>query len=144
MDSGKLVNDQNNDFSLNVRVNSLDGGAQVSGNRLWRVGIFGSKNEDGTGARLGYRGQILDRQTASVSLTPGSYLEMTDIPTRFDFTKLGCELDFQFFCVEFGKGYRAEPDFNLRVENRRVSSLIECKEVECKKGKLGGLPDYYT
>ena len=136
IDNGKLLNDQGNDFDLDVRVDSLPGGAQVTGSRLWRVGTFGSKNGDGTGDRLGYRGQILDRQTASTSLTPGSFLEMDNIPTSFDFSRLGCGLEYQFFCVEFAKGYKAEPDFSLKVESGRGNSLIKCKEVECKKRKF--------
>ncbi len=133
IDNGKLLNDQGNDFDLDVRVDSLPGGAQVTGSRLWRVGTFGSKNGDGTGDRLDYRGQILDRRSASTSLTPGSYLQMNNLPTTFDFSKLGCELEYQFFCVEFAKGYKAAPNFNLKFQNSRGNSLVKCKKVECKK-----------
>ncbi|XP_038058442.1 uncharacterized protein LOC119729773 [Patiria miniata] len=133
MESGKVVNDQSNDFSLNIDVDSLPGGAQVAGSRLWRVGIFGSRNEDGTGDRLGYRAQILDRRTASASLTPGSYLRMTDVQAQYDFSRLGCELEYQYFCVEFAKGVKAHPDFNMRVQGRRGNTLVNCKMVECKQ-----------
>ncbi len=133
LDARKINSNKPDTAVMDIDVYSLTGGARVTGNRLWRVGIFGSKNENGNGERLGYKRQVFDRSTAATSMTPGYDMNFVEVTSDFDFMTL-CDSDWKYFCIEFAKGLQASPDFDVSYSNGG-DAIVDCKLYECQKRK---------
>ncbi|XP_022088423.1 uncharacterized protein LOC110978061 isoform X2 [Acanthaster planci] len=124
---------------LNVGVESRPSAGSASGDGLWRVGIFGSTRPDGKGKQIGLTQQILTRDQSSRDLTAGQPLDFVGVDTEFDLSAIGCESEFQYLCVEFAKGRRAQPDFKFQTAGGD-DVIVKCKDEECRKGvKVRGL-----
>lgn len=120
--------------TMNIDIFSQAGSSTVRGQRLWRIGVFGAKNEAGIGERLGYKRQVLTKDIASTRMTPGYSMNFDQVSTKFDFTQLGCDSEYQYFCIEFAKGFQAEPDFAVSYD-QGGDAIIDCKPYECQRRK---------
>ena len=125
--------------SIDSAVTFRDGNRQLIGSGLWKQGIFGSRNRDGSGERFNYKGQVLSRPQASTTLEADSNLEITDAITDFEIGTVGCN-DFGFLCMEFTGGDNPNPDFFFRVagatdNSREANTLVACQEQECLSSK---------
>ncbi|XP_033625444.1 uncharacterized protein LOC117288629 isoform X2 [Asterias rubens] len=133
---------------LDVDVDSRPNTGSASGDALWRVGIFGATKPDGKGPRIGMERQILSRDLSSRDLFGGETLSFDGIDTNFDLSQIGCESEYQYLCVEFAKGLRAQPDFRFET-GAGEETIVKCKDEDCRKGvKVSGLDiidnDYTT
>lgn len=106
---------------------------QLSGSGLWRLGLYGSGNNNGTGPRLNYTEQVLDARAASTSLPSGYPLSLRSVQTEFDIGSLGCS-EFTHICAEFTQGENPSPEFKFEISWGR-DVITECIEVECAAGK---------
>ncbi|XP_038058585.1 collagen alpha-2(I) chain-like [Patiria miniata] len=118
-------------FDVNVEPRPNTG--SVSGENLWRIGAFGSTRPDGRGPRIGPQRQILSRDLSSKDLTSGQTLRFDDINSEFDLSSIGCETEYQYLCLEYAKGLRAEPDFKFQAADGG-EVVTKCKEQDCRKG----------
>ncbi|XP_071496971.1 uncharacterized protein [Diadema antillarum] len=100
----------------------------VAGSNLWRMGVFGSTNVDGTGPKFGYIPQILDEAGSGQTLVAGLPLP---IQGRFPFeiTALGCN-EFGYMCVEFTRGENPEPYFPFQT-NSGKDVFTSCRVAPC-------------
>ena len=122
-------------LTINMEVDSFPGTGSVDGNALWRVGMYGSPNPQGSGPKkLDYTRQILTQDQAAESLRAGETMEIPFMETEFDLTKIGCEEEFQYLCLEFTKGQRAQPDFMFEIQDGG-EEIVRCKKQPCRKGK---------
>lgn len=134
LDPRKVDSNQPNTAVMDIDVFSEEGASRVTGDRLWRVGVFGSKSPVGAGQRLGYKRQIFDRETAGTDMTPGYSMNFQEVTTSFDFSQLGCDSEWRYFCIEFAKGFQADPDFDVSYINGGTA-IVDCKPYECQRRK---------
>ena len=123
-----------------------EGNREVSGNGLWRMGLFGSKNADGSGQRFNYQRQTLDRTKSGTTLQEDSDLSLPEVTTQFEIGSVGCN-DFGYVCVEFTGGDDPNPAYFFRVEGSTSSrpednTLVECKRQECLSSKHNTILPY--
>ena len=133
--TGKIVPGTPTPIRLDVDVESRPTAGSATGDNLWRVGIFGSTRPDGKGKQIGLQRQILTRDQSGLDLTAGRTLSFDGLDSQFDLSQIGCETEFQYLCVEFAKGLRAEPDFKFQTASGG-NVTIKCKDAECRKGLL--------
>ena len=126
-------------FCIQASVSMADGTRELSGDGLWRLGLFGSRSPDGIGERHDFIHQTLNDDKASQMIESGKNLDLADINTQFDAGALGCT-DFKYVCVEFAKGDNAEPDFSFTVANKRSEyaeeKIVSCKPAPCEASKF--------
>ena len=125
--------------SLDSTVTFRDGNRELVGSGLWRQGLFGSRNRDGSGERFNYKRKTLDRPQASTTLIADSPLEIQDAITDFEIGTVGCN-DFNYLCLEFTGGDNPNPDYFFRVidamdNSAEANTLVKCKEQECLSSK---------
>ncbi len=120
---------------------SLDtarGSRSLAGQGLWRFGMYGSKNRDGSGDRLGYKEQILSEANQATGMAGnGQSMAIDGINTQFDIGSIGCT-DYDYICAEFTKGPMPEPDFKFEIQGRRPeegNTFTDCKKQECLSSK---------
>ncbi|XP_041459601.1 uncharacterized protein LOC121411135 [Lytechinus variegatus] len=99
----------------------------IHGSGLWRVGLFSSGQRDGRGVRHQYVRQILNEYETSRELTVSLPLRF-DLNTDFNMEGIGCG-DTRYICIEFTKGDRPRPNFNLPMTNNH---FINCHLYRCK------------
>lgn len=99
----------------------------IHGSSLWRVGLYLSGERDGGGVRHQYVRQILDDYETSRELTVSSPL-IFDLITNFNMEGVGCG-DKRYVCLEFAKGDRPRPNFNLPIVNNH---FVECHLYRCR------------
>ena len=137
-EASNVIPGQQTPFSLQASISMAADTRDLSGEGLWRLGLFGSQNPDGSGQRHDYIHQTLNQDQSNSMITSGENLDLTDISTQFDAGTIGCT-DFQYICVEFAKGENAEPDISFKVANHRSDSggeeMISCKPAPCKASK---------
>ncbi|XP_063953209.1 uncharacterized protein LOC129257173 isoform X2 [Lytechinus pictus] len=107
----------------------------LSGDGLWRMGLYGSRTADGSGDRYGYKPQTLSWPQQGTTLEEGVPLGMPDVETDFEIGTVGCN-DFGYVCVEFTGGDNPNPNYFFRKEGATDNSpaqntLTRCKEQEC-------------
>ena len=127
---------------LNSNVMFQDGNREVSGSGLWRMGMFGSRNADGSGERFNYKRQTLDTRQGGTTLAENSDLSIPGATTEFELGSVGCN-DFGYVCVEFTGGDDPIPPYFFRTEGSTSDRpednvLVECKEQECLSGRRRG------
>ncbi|XP_072021184.1 uncharacterized protein [Amphiura filiformis] len=98
----------------------------ISGDGLWRVGVFGSQRENGDEPRESYKRQVLNQLQANQALSESPLV--FDVQTTIDMREMGCGA-FKFLCIEFSKGDEPAPDFRMPLNGR--DSLISCQNVPC-------------
>ena len=119
------------DVTLDITVGTSENSRNLdAGQNLWRVGMYGSQNEQGTGEKRGFVTQVLDPSNAGKALVGGSDLAFNAIEAGFPMDQLGCT-DFKFLCLEFTKGYGANPDYKFEVEGGG-DRIVKCKPEECR------------
>ena len=106
---------------------------QLSGSGLWRMGLYASQGNDGSGPRLNYTEQILDARAAGIPLASGSPLSISSLQTEFDIGSLGCS-EFTHLCAEFAQGDSPSPGFKFEILGGG-RTITECLEVECAAGR---------
>ncbi|XP_033116355.1 uncharacterized protein LOC117116426, partial [Anneissia japonica] len=100
----------------------------ISGTALWRVGMFGSRNSDGSGQRLPVADQILPSRYQSIPYKNKVPLQFTNIRGTQDMRGMYCT-DFRYLCVEFGKNRNPIPDFNFYAGDSET--LTSCQSIPC-------------
>ena len=135
METGTVTTNKPDDLRFTVDVSTLIESGTASGDGLWRIGVFGAQNPQGTGPRLDYKRQILTRSESSTTAEGGGLpLELRNLETEFDLTQLGCDSSYRYLCLEFAKGLRASPDFEFEI-NGGGDVIISCEEQPCRRCK---------
>nr|XP_054751416.1 collagen alpha-1(I) chain-like [Lytechinus pictus] len=121
--------------SINNNIMFREGNPTLSGSGLWRMGVFGSRNLQGSGDKFGYVSQTLSLPQQGITLEENSYLEVMDAVTDFEIGSVGCN-DYGYICVEFTGGDSPNPNYFFRVagaidSSRAANTLVTCKEQEC-------------
>ncbi|XP_030855714.1 alpha-2 collagen isoform X1 [Strongylocentrotus purpuratus] len=133
MSHGPVSADGPDDVRFNVDVSTLPESGGADGDGLWRIGVFGAQNPQGTGPRLDYKRQILTRgQSSTPAEGEGMPLELNALETEFDLSQIGCDSEYRWLCLEFAKGLRASPDFEFEI-NGGGDVIISCKEQPCRR-----------
>lgn len=128
MDYPEFVGDETPTITIDADVIPADDSGPVAGEDLWKMGVFGSQNPDGSGPKVGVQEQILGPDHLGESLFSGQPLSLNNITTEFDTTLVGCT-DFKYMCVEFSKGESPSPNFQF--ETSEGDSLVRCQKVPC-------------
>ena len=115
----------------------LPNSRDVSGTNLWELGIYGSKNPDGSGERFNYRDQILDSTQAGTPLDGDRPFFLDNIQTVFDAGSVGCT-EYQYLCVDFKKGRSPSTDFTLQIGDTNDQTLTSCKQMACDSSECLG------
>ena len=136
-----VIPGQETGVSIDSYITFEDDNREVAGTGLWRKGLFGSRNPDGSGERFNYHPQILDAPQQALILAENSgMLEVFESTTPFQIGTVGCN-DFGYVCVEFTGGDDPDPLYYFRVvgsTNRypEENTLVKCKEQECLASKV--------
>lgn len=120
---------------LDLWVNFTENTRDLKGEGLWRLGLFGSSNIDGSGTRYAEVRQALDGPQSAVRLTDARPITVRDIVTDFELGSIGCIKEYPYFCVEFAKGSSPTPDYTFITEFEETS-LISCVPQECNAGQF--------
>lgn len=133
-----MVLGQQSDLTIDAEVSFVDNEASVVGSNLWKLGIFGSRNLNGRGQRIGEKRQIFRANEASTPLDPRTAdglhrLNINNIRTTFDMSSIGCGA-FPYLCVEFGQADRPRPTFEFATEDG-TDSVVNCKLLQCENGE---------
>ena len=132
---GPVKADQPDDVMFNVDLDTLPESGPADGDGLWRIGVFGSQSPQGTGPRMGYMRQILNRgQSSTPAEGGGAPLELKNLEAEFDLSQIGCDSDYKYLCLEFSKGMRASPDFRFEIQGGN-DVIMNCKEQPCRRRK---------
>ncbi|XP_072166826.1 uncharacterized protein [Diadema setosum] len=126
--------DQPSPLTIDAEINFEPDGADIEGENLWQMGLFASKNPDGSGPRKDEQTQVLDEFNQATPLEGPGPLQLDGIKTNFPINQLGCE-DYGYLCMEFKRGQRPQPEFKFETTSGE-DSIISCKKQECR-GKLG-------
>lgn len=137
--TGRVLPGQESAVSITSNVMFEMDNRPVEGQGLWRQGIYGSRNRDGTGEKFNYKTQTLDRMQEALPLEQDSSLEVPEAMTEFEIGTVGCN-DFGYVCVEFTGGDDPEPLYYFRVVGSPTAksednTLVLCKEQECLSSK---------
>ncbi|XP_072044608.1 uncharacterized protein [Amphiura filiformis] len=100
---GTIFENTANDLvvTLNVKINER--GQGVEGTGLWKVGMWVSANDDGSGERVGYKEQVLSTAIRRPPFFGGFEATFPDIEYALDGTNATCT-QMTYLCMEFGKG----------------------------------------
>lgn len=136
---GKVIPGQATSVGLSSTVSFRENNPQLTGERLWRMGVFGSRDAQGNGERFNYVSQTLSDEQQGTTLNENSPLQLTDVETLFDIGSVGCN-DFGYVCVEFTGGDDPDPYYFFRREgaadaSRPENTITKCKEQECLSSK---------
>ncbi|XP_072174093.1 uncharacterized protein [Diadema setosum] len=121
--------------SLDSTVFFRENNPELTGSGLWRMGMYGSRNADGSGERFGYVPQALSAAEAGTTLGANSPLEFMNVETDFEIGSIGCN-DFGYVCLEFTGGDDPQPSYFFRVDgavdgSKEANTLTRCREQEC-------------
>ncbi|XP_063953953.1 uncharacterized protein LOC129255585 isoform X2 [Lytechinus pictus] len=121
--------------SIDNAVTFKENNPLLTGDGLWRMGLFGSRNAEGTGDRFSYVSQTLSLPQQGTTLNPNLPLEFMDAETEFEMGSVGCN-EYGYVCVEFTGGDDPMPSFFFRVEDaidssKEANTLVSCREQEC-------------
>ncbi|XP_072044609.1 uncharacterized protein [Amphiura filiformis] len=102
---GTVFQNATNDLlvNLNVKINQGGLGHGIEGTGLWKVGMWASANDDGSGERMGFKEQVLSNTIRRPPLFGGFEAIFPDIEYALDGTNATCT-QMTYLCVEFGKG----------------------------------------
>ncbi|XP_072044610.1 uncharacterized protein [Amphiura filiformis] len=100
---GTVFENAANALVVNLNVKISDRGQGVEGTGLWKVGMWVSANDDGSGERVGYKEQVLSNTIRRPPLFGGFEAIFPDIEYALDGTNATCT-QMTYLCVEFGKG----------------------------------------
>lgn len=133
-----VIAGQANPLFINAVAHFTSSSSSVSGTGLWRLGIFGSKNELGTGERFNYVQQTLPAHDANMPLVDGNDIKYADAMAEFDIAAIGCN-GFNYACMELTKGNDPSPDFTHSVLDDEDGDdiLTLCEMATCRAGKYG-------
>ncbi len=131
----KIVSGRPAPVRFDIDVEPRPSAGSASGESLWRVGVYGAKRPDGKGPRIGQKRQILPQDTSGRDLTAGQTLTFSDVDTDFDLTSVGCESEYQYLCIEYAKGLRAQPGFKFKAADG-TDEVRKCKKQPCRKGVM--------
>ncbi len=115
------------DVTFNQRSKELDGRG------LWKINIFGSKNNKGKGQRFDEKTQIASPDEQGYPLRPRNGLSFVQMQTAMDLATVGCT-EVKYLCVEFMKGDRPKPNYEMIIDGG--DSLISCQLRDCNMSKF--------
>ena len=106
----------------------------ISGNGLWRLRAYGSKNVQGTGTKFQHVDQLLSptqqAQPLTISDSGFAYIDF-DVNAEMDIAAIGCG-SYRFLCFDFMKGDRPTPDFLFASPQQAdTSKFTVCQERAC-------------
>nr|XP_054749905.1 uncharacterized protein LOC129255586 [Lytechinus pictus] len=132
---GMAIAGQATSVGLSSTVFFRENNTEISGQGLWRMGIFGSRDAGGSGERFSYVSQTLSEEQQAKTLIENTPLNLTNVETLFEIGSVGCN-DFGFICVEFTGGDGPNPYYFFRKEgavdaSRSANTITKCKEQEC-------------
>ena len=124
-----------NRFSLNATIRLSHASSNVSGTGLWKLSVYGSNNDDGSGDKFQPTDQLLSNSQQALPAVSGQNLTFTDLQGRLDFNGFGCDNPVRYLCVEFSKGDSPNPDFNLTsLQDDPTRNFICIDTCEQKEG----------
>ena len=123
-----------NELDITATVQFTSTSADVVGTNLWRLGLYGSKNADGSGEKFNYNTQTLNNVEVSTNLLNTGPLEFTEAKAMFDVAAIGCG-PFTYACMEFTKNVNANPDFAFSVLPEG-DTITLCQESPCRAGMV--------
>ena len=107
----------------------------ITGDGLWRIGLYASDDSDPLGPKYRYQTQILSDEQQSIPLHPDAPLTISGINAKFNVNGLGCG-QLNFICIEFTKGDSPQPDFQMplpQTDSDGVTTRIaSCKPWPCQ------------
>ena len=104
------------------------GSTIVEGNGLWKVGMFASSSETGSGRKLGYQEQVLSEAMQATTLNPPANLEFAAVDANFDMRGISCE-DARYMCVKLSKNDDPDPNYIFKADpSERV--LTRCIDIQ--------------
>ena len=122
-------------MTVEMSLDTLRGSRSLEGEGLWRMGLFGSGNRDGSGTRSVYKEQILNEANMATGMAGnGASMSIKPIETDFDIGTVGCVEGIDYLCAEFTKGSMPDPDFKFDIVGRRPeegNTFTSCKRQEC-------------
>ncbi|XP_071825938.1 uncharacterized protein [Apostichopus japonicus] len=113
------------DMGVTATVSTSLNSDRIEGRGLWRLGIFGSRSQDGSGERLHEMRNILSDDVAAMPLIPGQELVLPG-NAIINLQGIGTGQDFSYFCMEFAKGDHADPDFDMPMQG---GSIVSCSSL---------------
>ncbi|XP_071822533.1 uncharacterized protein [Apostichopus japonicus] len=122
------------DVTLNVTVNLREDTRDISGARLWRLGLFGSMSQNGTGQKFDEVYQVLSDEGMSKPVINQMPVEFGTFTTQFEIGTIGCVEGLDYVCIELTKNADPEPDYVMLIERNGgfdAKSLVSCKPQEC-------------
>lgn len=134
----ELLPEQRTAVTLDVDMTLREDTRDISGDRLWRLGLFGSTSQNGTGPKYDEVYQVLTEEAMSKSVIDGRPVEFGTMDTQFEIGTIGCVEGLDYVCIELAKNTDPEPDYVMLIEENGsfdAKSLVSCKEQECFASK---------
>ena len=134
LDTTEVVLGQKSPVIIHANVTMADLGSDISGQKLWKASLFGSKDPNGEGDRFSESEQILNQEGIGQSAQRGSTMVLPDSSTLFNVGAIGCT-DWRYACLEFGQINSPKPPFHFFTVGGEPT-LIKCQERPCSSGKI--------
>ncbi|XP_072024307.1 uncharacterized protein [Amphiura filiformis] len=119
-------------FTLNVTAIFSEVSIDVRGTGLWKLSMYGSKNNDGTGEQFDRIDQLLSRSQQDMPLVNGEALDFVHMKGELEISAIGCDKAFRYLCLDFAKGDRPTPDFSFMSLQSDGSKVTACYD-RCPK-----------
>ncbi|XP_033116613.1 uncharacterized protein LOC117116651 [Anneissia japonica] len=126
-----LVIGEDDNTTLKYKAQMSEKSKYVEGTSLWRIGIFGAENIQGTGTKYSFKPQVLSAVQQATPLLLKSRDNIRELSftvpfLRFDLSGIGCG-KFKYICSAFDKNEDANPDY--RFEESALN--VNCKKSSC-------------
>ncbi|XP_072019390.1 uncharacterized protein [Amphiura filiformis] len=125
---------QRDPFTMNATIQMSQASApSITGTGLWKLSMYGSGNENGTGVQYQRVEQLLNASHQAQPLTEGQDMVFINASGNLDILGIGCGLEFRYLCFDFAKGDNPQPDFNFTSLQKADSSKITLCSDRCSQ-----------
>lgn len=137
MTEGPIVEEmQDNAMQMDFSGMIGQGSTLIEGEGLWKMGMYASNNERGSGQKLGYQEQILSEAMAAQSLEPPANLDFSAVDVNFDMRGITCD-NGRYLCAKLSKGDDPNPNYGFEADpSERV--LTRCIDIQDRCQGKGG------
>lgn len=133
LQASNVIAGMRNPLNITAQVNFVEGAGDVSGENLWRLGLYGSRNAQGSGEKFNYVRQTLNEFESAYPLRGAGDINFRFARAAFDLAAIGCT-DYDYMCGEFTKADNPNPDFSFSVYPSG-DTKITCKGWPCRAGE---------
>ncbi|XP_072042842.1 uncharacterized protein [Amphiura filiformis] len=130
---------------IDATASFTDGSIDLSGSGLWRLAMYGSTNEEGTGEQFQRVENALSSSQQGLSLTGAQDITYNNAEGEIDVVAIGCN-EYKFICFDYMQGESPRPAYTFRtLQQADPTKYTVCIPKDCEAGvTVSGLQVGYS